>query len=122
VVITIIVYHPLDVPLGPTHLPLRCSCSFPFEPPLQMKARTKPMYFALKGDRIHHLPIAIASLVFLQWCSKLGKVAQGLVPLLFGMVCCCALPMLPLLLSKTRQCQSALGSLLSFLFRLLTHE
>ncbi len=112
----------MDVPLGPTHLLLRCSCSFPFEPTLQTKARTKPMDVSFKGDRIHHLPIAIASFLFLQRCSKLGQVAQGLVPLLFGTVCCCVLPLLPLLLSKTRQCQSALRSLLSFLFCLLTHE
>ncbi len=40
-VITIIHYHPLDVALSPTHLVFDLSQSFPFEPPLQTKARAK---------------------------------------------------------------------------------
>jgi hypothetical protein len=121
-VITIIVYHPLDVPLGPTHLLLRYSCLFSFEPPLQAKARTEPMYFSFKCDCIHHLPTTLASLVFLHCCSKIGKEAQGLVPPLFGTMGGTALPLLPKLVPETFECQSALRSLLSFLFCLLTHD
>ncbi len=40
-VITIIFYHPSDVPLSPTHLFFFQALSFPFEPPLQTKARAK---------------------------------------------------------------------------------
>lgn len=121
-VITIVFYHPLHVPLGPTHLLLDLSLPFPFEPPLHTKARAKPMCFAFKGDCIHHLPLAIASLLFLQRCSKISKLAHGLVPPLFGAMGCCLLPLLPLLLSIPSECESALRSLLSLLFCLLAHE
>ncbi len=77
----------------------------------------------LKGDLIDcPLTVIDTFFVLVEGCSKIGKVAQGLVPLLFGAVCCCLLPLLPLLLSRTRECESALRSLLSFLFRLLVHE
>ena len=122
-IITIMFDHPLHVTLSPTHLFFDLSLSFPFEPPLQTKTRAKLMVLPLKGDLID-CPLTVIDTFFMlvQGCSKIGKVAQGLVPLLFGTVCCCVLSLLPLLLSRTRECELALRSLLSFLFRLLVHE
>src|SRR5262249_45436978 len=123
VIITIMFDHPLHVALSPTHLFFDPSLSFPFEPSLQTKTRAKLMVLPLKGDLINcPLTIIDTFFVLVQGCSKIGKVAHGLVPLLFSTVCCSLLPLLPLLLSRTRKCESALGSLLSFLFRLLVHE
>ncbi len=121
-IITIIFDHPLDVPLSPTHLVFDLSLSFPFEPPLQTKARAKQAFLPLKGDFIDCPLKAIdTSFLLVEGCSKIGKVVQGLVPLTFGALCCCVLPLLPVLLSRTGECESALRSLLSFLFRLLAH-
>ncbi len=121
-VITVIRDHPLDVALSTTHVFFFLAPSFPFEPPLQTKTRAKMMLLPLKGDLIHRPLTAIyTSFVLVQRCSKIGKLAHGLVPLLFGAVCCCLLPLLPLLLSITSERESALRSLLSFLFRLLAH-
>ena len=121
-IITIILDHPLDVALSPAHLVFDLSLSFPFEPPLQTKARAKQMFLPLKGDFIDR-PLTAIDMYFLlvQGCSKIGKVAHGLVPLLFGALCSCALPLLPLVLSVTGEGEPALRSLLSFLFRLLAH-
>ncbi len=115
--------HPLDMALSPTHLFFDLSLSFPFEPSLQTKARAKMMVLPLKGDLID-CPLTPIDIYFLlvQRCSKISKLAHGLVPLLFGTVCCCVLPLLPLLLSISSKCQSALRSLLSLLFCLLAHE
>jgi hypothetical protein len=122
VIITIIGDHPLDVALSPTHLFFDLSLSFSFEPSLQTKVRTKQMVLPLKGDLIRCPLTAIyTSFVLVQGCSKNVKLAHGIVPLLFGAVCCCSLPLLPLLLSVTSKCESALRSLLSFLFRFLAH-
>ncbi len=123
VIITIIHYHPLHVALSPTQLFFDLSLLFPCEPPLQTKTRAKMRVLPLKGDLIDRsITIIDTFFVLFQGCSKIGKVAQGLVPLLFGAVCCCLLPLLPLLLSRTRECEPALRSLLSFLFRLLVHR
>jgi hypothetical protein len=122
-IITIMFDHPLHMALSPTHLFFDLSLSFPFEPPLQTKTRAKLMVLPLKADLID-CPLTVLDTFFMlvQGCSKIGKVAQGLVPLLFGALCCSLLPLLPLLLSRTRECESALRSLLSCLFRLLVHE
>ncbi len=81
------------------------------------------MVLPLKGDLID-CPITVIDTFFLlvQGCSKIGKVAQGLVPLLLGALGSCLLPLLPLLLSRAGEGEPALRSLLSFLFRLLAHE
>ena len=122
-IITIMFEHPLHVVLSPTHLLFDLSLSFPFEPPLQTKTRGKLMVVSLKADLIDcPLTVIDTFFVLVQGRSKISKVAQGLVPLLFGAVCCSLLPLLPLLLSRTCECESALRSLLSFLFRLLVHE
>ncbi len=121
-IITIIFDHPPDVALSPTHLVFFLVLSFPFEPPLQTKASAKQMFLPLKGDFIDcPLPAIDTYFLLVQGCSKICKVAQGLVPLTFGALCCCVLPLLPLLLSRTGEGESALRSLLSFLFCLLAH-
>ncbi len=108
--------------LSPTHLYFFLALSFPFEPPLQTKTRAKMMVLPLKGDFIDHPLTAIdMSFLLVQGCSKIGKVAQGLVPLTIGALGSCLLPLLPLLLSVTGEGEPALRSLLSFLFRLLAH-
>jgi hypothetical protein len=122
-VITIIFEHPLHVALSPTHLFFDLSLSFPFEPPLQTKTRAKLMVLPLKGDLIDcPLTVLDTFFVLVQGCSKISKLAQGLAPLLFGAVCGSLLPLLPLLLSRTREGESALRTLLSFVFGLLVHE
>src|SRR5438067_7364436 len=54
-VITILVDHPLDVPLSPAHLLFFLAFPFPFEPALHPKARAKVRGLALKGDFIDRL-------------------------------------------------------------------
>jgi hypothetical protein len=115
--------HPLDVPLGPTHLLFFLAFPFPFEPALHPKARAKVRGLALKGDLIDRLLLVVSRFCVLFYrCSKIGKVAQGLVPLALGTLCRRLLPLLTLLLSQTCEGESALRPLLSFLFRLLAHR
>ena len=122
-VITIVVDHPLDVPLSPAHLLFFLAFPFPFEPALHPKARAKARGLALKGDLIDRLLIVTPHFfVFFYGCSQLGKVAQRLVPVLPCTVCSRLLPLLALLLSEARQGESALRPLLSFLLRLLPHR
>jgi hypothetical protein len=122
-VITIVVDHPLDVPLGPAHLLFFLAFPFPFEPALHPKARAKVRGLALKGDLIDRLLLIVYRFFVLFYrCSQIGKVAQRLVPPLLGTVCSRLLPLLALLLSEAREGESALRPLLSFLLRHLLHR
>ena len=122
-VITIVVDHPLDVPLSPAHLLFFLAFPFPFEPVLHLKARAKVRGLALKGDFIDRLLLVISRFFVLFYrCSQIGKVAQRLVPALLGTVCSRLLPLLALLLSEACEGESALGPLLSFLLRHLLHK
>jgi hypothetical protein len=122
-VITIVVDHPLDVPLSPAHLLFFLAFPFPFKPALHPKARAKARGLALKGDFIDRLDLVIHRFfVLLYRCSQIGKVAQRLVPPLLGTVCSRLLPLLALLLSEARQGEPALRPLLSFLLRHLLHR
>ena len=122
-VITIVVDHPLDVPLSPAHLLFFLAFLFPFEPALHPKARAKARGLALKGDLIDRLLLVISRFFVLFYrCSQIGKVAQRLVPALLGTVCSRLLPLLALLLSEACEGESALGPLLSFLLRHLLHK
>jgi hypothetical protein len=61
-VITIVVDHPLDVPLSPAHLLFFLAFPFPFEPALHPKARAQVGGLALKGDLIDRLLLATTSI------------------------------------------------------------
>src|SRR5437899_1274901 len=50
-VITIVVDHPLDVPLSPAHLLFFLAFPFPFEPALHLKARAKVRGLAVNVPR-----------------------------------------------------------------------
>ena len=122
-VITIVVDHPLDVPLSPADLLFFLAFPFPFEPALHPKARAKVSGLALKGDLIDRPLLAVSRfLVLFDCCSQLGKLAQRLVPALLCTSCCRFLPLLALVLSEAGQGESALRPLLSFLLRLLPHR
>ncbi len=114
VIVTIIVDHPLYVPLSPTHLLFLQS--FSFEPALEMKATSQSRDFSLKSNLIHDFRVGIDRFSALfQRCSKIGELAQGLVPLFFCTLCSCPLTLLSLLLPIVNKSKSALCSLLSFL-------
>ena len=122
-VITIVVDHPLDVPLSSVHLLFFLAFAFPFEPALHPKARAKVRGLALKGDLIDRLLLVISRFVVLFYRgAQIGKVAKRLVPPLLGTICSCLLPLLALLLSEAREGESALRSMLSFLLRHLLPE
>src|SRR5260221_2859425 len=100
-VITIVVDHPLNVPLSPAHLLFFLAFPFPFEPALNPKARAKVRGLSLKGDFIDPLLLVISRFFVLFYLgSQFGKVAQRLVPALLGTVCSRLLPLLALLLSE----------------------
>jgi hypothetical protein len=123
VVIDIVLDHPADVPLGPTHLLLFLALPFLFEPALYPKARAKVRGLALKGDLVDRPLLAVSRfLVLFDGCSQLGKLAQRFVPLVLCTSCCRLLPLLALVLSEARECESALSALLSFLLRLWLHS
>ena len=107
-VITIVVDHPLDVPLSPAHLLFFLAFAFPFEPALHTKARAKVRGLALKGNFINRLLLVVYRFFVLFYrCSQFCKVAKRLVPALLGPVCSRLLPLLALLLSVAREGESA---------------
>ena len=85
-VITIVVDHPPDVPLGPAHLLFFLAFSFPFEPALHAKARAKTKGIALKADLVDRLPLVISRcFVLFKRCSQI-EMAQRFVPTLLNTV------------------------------------
>ena len=121
-IITVIVDHPLHVPLGPAHVLLCETVPGPLQPALDMQTAAIAMGAPLEGNHIAGIGVAVCGWsALLERCSECGELTQGLWPSVFCSLCSHRLAANSFLLLMTSERQSTLRSLLPFLFCLCAH-
>ena len=121
-IITVIVDHPLHVPLCPAHVLLCETTPGPLQPALDVQTAATAMGAPLEGNHIARIGVAVCGWsALLERCSQCGELTQGLWPLVFCPLCRRRLAACPFLMLVTSERQSTLRSLLPFLFCLCAH-
>ncbi len=121
-IITVIVDHPLHVPLCPAHVLLCDAAPGSLQPALDVQTAATAMGAPREGNHIAGIGVAVCGWsAFLERCSECCELAQGLWPSVFCPLCSSRLAACPFLLLVTSERQSTLRSLLPFLFCLCAH-